>query len=574
MNTTQNSVVPSKMFLMWIPVLIILFIKSNAVLFSLFSVNTSILKYSVYTIMPILFLISFSFIFSQKGQLFYLFGLDLFISLIFIADMVYARAYGHLISVYMMVAKDVMEDLNASAISLMKWTDFLMLIDLPLLFILAVKSKQKDRVKKRIYLFCVTVLLSIVIICFQFVQLEDSKKLANYKMYPILMSPIGNHMFDLYRFMYEKADILDTEDIIAVDAWLKKNTKYQEPKEDYAHLKGLLKGKNVIVIHFESLENVVVGQSYCSQEITPNINRLLNSSIYFSNIFEQVRDGNSSDAELMFNTSMYPISSGSAFLRFGENTYVTLPKLLHEKGYTSVAIHGDNKEFWNRDQVFPFLGFDGFIDEKQFKDKSSIGMGISDESLFLQSILEIKKLEEPYNLFIITLTSHVPFDLNEENRYLDLPNDDETSSYLQSIHYTDKVFGDFYDKLEAEGLLGNLALIIYGDHEGIHKYYETTTLPNNNYEIPFIIHIPGMEGFAMDKIGGQVDMMPTVAYLLGIDTEKYSSTIMGRNLFGSAPGTVILPTGKILGETGEEDHLTEAQSIADMIIRGNYFNSK
>lgn len=574
MNKTQKNVAPSKMFLMWIPVLIILFIKSNVVLFSLFSANIGILMYNVINIMPILFLISFSFIFSQKGQLFYLFGLDLLITVLFIVDMVYARGYGHLISVYMIVAKGVMKDMNASAISLMKWTDFLMLIDLPILFILAVKSKRKVWVKKRIYLFYITVLFSVIIICFQFVRLEDKKMLGNYKMHPLIMSPIGNHMFDLYRFVYEKADTLDDKDISTVNAWLKENEKYQKPNENYAPLKGLLKGKNIIAIHFESLESVVVGQSYYNQKITPNINRLLDSSIYFNNIFEQVRDGNSSDAELMFNTSMYPLSSGSAFLRFGENTYVSLPTLLHKEGYTSIALHGDDKEFWNRDRVFPVLGFDRFIDEEQFDDKSFIGMGISDKSLFSQSISEIKKLKEPYNILIITLTSHMPFILKEENRYLDLPNGDITSAYLQSVHYTDKVFGEFYDQLEKEGLLKNSALILYGDHEGIHKYYPTTTLPSNNYKLPVMIHIPGMKGFTVDKIGGQVDIMPTVAYLLGIDEKKYSSSVMGRNLFGSSSGTVLLPTGKILGKVDNEDHLSVAQNIADMIIRGNYFNTK
>ena len=573
MNKPQNNEVPSKMFLMWVPVLIILFIKSNAVLFSLFSVNTSILIYSALTTAPILFLISFSFIFSQKGQLLYLLGLDFFISILFIVDIVYARAYGHLISIYMMIAKDVMEGLSASVISLMKWTDFLMLIDLPILFILAVKSKQQIRLKKRIHLFYFTILLSLAAICFQFAWLENSKKLGNYKMHPLLMSPIGNHMFDLYRFLYEKSDTLDSEGIDKIDFWLKNNEKFQYPNKDYAHMEGILKGKNLIVIHFESLENIVVNQSYYSQEITPNINRLLNSSIYFSNIFEQVRDGNSSDAEFMFNTSVYPLSNGSAFLRFGDNIYASLPKLLHEEGYTSIAIHGDNKEFWNRNQVFPFLGFDKFIDEEQFNDKRSIGLGILDESLFTQSISEIKKLKEPYNILIITITSHVPFVLDEKDQHLNLPNNNETSAYLQSIHYTDKVFGEFYDKLKVEGLLQNSVLMLYGDHEGIHKYYPTTTLPDNNHKLPFIIHFPGMEGFTIDKIGGQVDMMPTAAYLLGIDREKYSSTAMGRNILGNTSGSVILPTGEILGQTDVSEHLTKAQSIADMIIRGNYFGN-
>lgn len=317
----------------------------------------------------------------------------------------------------------------------------------------------------------------------------------------------------------------------------------------------------------------MIGKSYYGQEITPNINKLLNNSIYFSNIVEQVRDGNSSDAELLYNASVLPLKGGSAFLRFGENKYITLPKLLHNKGYVSIAIHGDDKEFWNRDYVFPAFGFDEYIDEQKFDDKSLAGMGISDKSLFNQTIKEIKKLKEPYNIFVITLTSHMPFILDKEDQFLNLPDNDISSQYLQSIHYTDKVFGEFYDQLDSEGLLDNSVLILYGDHEGIHKYYKTT-LPVNNYEIPFIIHVPGMEGFEIDKAGGQVDMMPTLAYLMGIEKEKYTSGVMGRNLFGNYSGSGIFPTGEVLKGTDDIDHLEDAIDIADKYIRGNYLKIK
>lgn len=321
MSREKNGSKPSKMFLMWIPVLFIILIKSNIVLFILYQIDTTIIIYNVYNLTPILFLISFSFLFSRKGQLFYLFGLSLFISVLFVVDIIYSRAYGHLISIYMIFAKVVSEDLSASALSLIKWTDFLMFLDLPFLFILAIKSKAGDRVKKRIFLFYFTIVFSAAAICFQFVQLEQRNILGNYNSQLLLMSPIGYHMFDIYRFAYERTYKLNNEDIVAVDDWMEKNAKYQIPKEDYAYLGGSIKGKNIIAIQIESLENIVVGLTNNGQEITPNINKLLGSSIYFKHIHEQVRDGNSSDAELLFNTSLYPISNGSSFLRFGENTY-------------------------------------------------------------------------------------------------------------------------------------------------------------------------------------------------------------------------------------------------------------
>jgi phosphoglycerol transferase MdoB-like AlkP superfamily enzyme len=407
----------------------------------------------------------------------------------------------------------------------------------------------------------------------QFIKYEDSKTLGNNKLHPLLMSPIGYHMFDIYRFWYEKSEPLDNNDIAMINSWLEENSKYNIPAKNYEYLKGIAKGKNIIAIQFESLENIIINQSYYNSEITPNINKLLKSSIYFNNIYEQVRDGNSSDAELMFNTSIYPLNNGSTFLRFSDNNYNSLPYLLNVYGYTSIAVHGDDKEFWNRDRVFPSLGFDDYVYEENFIYKELEGMGISDESLFLQSFEELKKINDPFYLYIITLTSHMPFNISENNKFLNLPYNDYSCNYLQSIHYTDKVFGEFYKKLDENGYLDNTVLIIYGDHEGINKYYDTY-LPKNYGEIPFIIHIPGIEGFEMNKIGGQVDMMPTLLYLLGIDENKYSKSVMGNNLLNNQPGYALLANGDIIGKTIFYTHITQINQISELIIKGNYFKCK
>jgi len=524
--------------------------------------------------MPIVLLISFSFIYSSRGKAFYLFFLNLFVSILFLVDIVYARAFDHLTSIYMIIAQGVTEDLNAGIISLIKWTDFLILIDLPIFFWLALKSKkEKTDLKKRVLEFSITVVVSITIICFQFNSLVNTKSLVNFKDRPLVISPLGEHLFDLYRFVYERTDKLNEADLTKIEKWFNDNSKYQDPDENYADLNGLIKGKNLIVIQVESLEDVVVGQSYLDQEITPNINRLIENSFYFNNIYEQVRDGNSSDAELMFNSSIYPINSGSTFLRFGQNTYLTLPELLGLNGYTSIAIHGDDKEFWNRNQAFEAIGFHRYISEEQFDTNIKGGMGILDEFLFSQSLIEIGKLKEPYYLFIITLTSHMPFDAVGESNNISLANDDMTSRYINCINYTDKVFGQFYEKLHSEGILDNSVIILYGDHEGVHKYY-ATSLQDNNMKIPFIIHVPGIKGQVVNKIGGQIDMMPTLAYLLGMEKGEYDKGLMGRNLFGNSPGTTILANGDIVGDVDDEEHLIKGQEVADLIIRGNYFNLK
>jgi phosphoglycerol transferase MdoB-like AlkP superfamily enzyme len=491
--------------------------------------------------------------------------------MLFLIDIVYYRAFGKLISIYMIFSKGVLIDMDQSIISLIKATDFLLILDIPVLLFLLKLYNNKIIIKRKLVLFIIAFFASVFLIIMQFNQLEDSRMLGNYRLHPLIMSPLGNHMFDVFRFAYEKGATLSNADISLINNWLEENSENNIPSNEYKFLEGLAKDKNVIAIQFESLENIVINQSYYNQEITPNMNKILKSSIYFNNIYEQVREGNSSDAEFMFNTSIYPISNGSTFLRFGDNRYNSLPCILNSYGYTSIAIHGDDKEFWNRDRVYPALGFNSYIHEDHFSYKKMDGMGIADESLFLQTYDEFKKIENPFYMFIITLTSHMPFDISDDFKYLELPNDDYSCNYLQSIHYTDMVFGDFYNKLNDSGMLNDSILIIYGDHEGVHKYYDTY-LPENNGQVPFIIYIPGIDGLVMDKIGGQIDMMPTLLYLLGIDENDYNKSLMGKNLFTNSVDSVLLPSGTILGKLQASEYLHSANVIADLIIKGNYFN--
>ena len=69
---------------------------------------------------------------------------------------------------------------------------------------------------------------------------------------------------------------------------------------------GLAKDRHLFVIQVESLQEFVVGQEINNQEITPNINQLLGESTEFTNVFQQIGAGNTSDSEWLLHTSLYP----------------------------------------------------------------------------------------------------------------------------------------------------------------------------------------------------------------------------------------------------------------------------
>ena len=120
------------------------------------------------------------------------------------------------------------------------------------------------------------------------------------------------------------------------------NNKYKEQKNEYT---GIFEGKNVIVIHAESIQGLALNRSFDGKEVTPNLNKLASEGIYFSNFYSQVGVGTSSDAEFTFSTSLMPSLSGTVFVNYFDTEYVTIQKLMKEKGYYVASMHANNGDF-------------------------------------------------------------------------------------------------------------------------------------------------------------------------------------------------------------------------------------
>jgi len=323
---------------------------------------------------------------------------------------------------------------------------------------------------------------------------------------------------------------------------------------------GIGRDKNLIVIQVEALQDFVIGRTYLGQEITPNLNRLVKSqsSLYYDNYFQQVGKGNTSDAEFVSNNSLYPSSGEPTFMKFAENTYYGLPWLLRDNGYTAWAFHGNEREYWNRDVAYVNQGWQRFLAEDDFQFSEEVGFGMKDEDFLQQSaeyIQELDKVDEnPFYAFLITLTSHTPFVIPEEDQHLQLkPEHTGTilGDYLQSVHYTDRELGRFIDSLKDRGIMEDSVLAIYGDHFGLNAVNEIdkeimTRFLQVEYDfdhmmnIPLIIHIPGENlGIRISTIGSQLDFYPTMANIMGYPIEK--GIIFGRDLNNLQTANYVYP---------------------------------
>nr|WP_269448157.1 LTA synthase family protein [Lentibacillus sp. JNUCC-1] len=166
------------------------------------------------------------------------------------------------------------------------------------------------------------------------------------------------------------------EGISAKDIIELKGNEYVSFEQHVLH--GADKDKNLLIIQVESLQNFVMALTVNGQEITPTINELAKNSLYFNNFFQQIGSGNTSDAEFMMNTSIYPIGEIPTSKQIEGKTIPSLPRTLNEEGYTTSTFHAHEITYWNRDKMYPALGFDEWFAMDFYGEEDIVGFGPSD----------------------------------------------------------------------------------------------------------------------------------------------------------------------------------------------------
>lgn len=512
-------------------------------------------------IASVIILASFAFLFSKKNRRKFLFIFDFIISIFIIGDLNYFRYFKDVLSIPVLLNGFQLGAVKSSVGNLFKITDLLYALDLFIFIFLYKGSKYTKKVKipfkqKLVPFFCLFTIgagMNIV----QFVNLSKEQ--------PRLLSTMYNKVYIAKNLGGLNYHYLDTFNSLsnAISKRTPVSAKTQEEVKSFLqsnsekptqNLKGVGQGKNLIVIQVEALQAFPINKKINGVEITPNLNNWIKKSAYFNNYFYQTASGGTSDAEFLSNNSLYPTASGSVTYLYAGNEFNALPKAMANNGYTTAAFHGFRESFWNRNIMYPKYGFQNFYGEKSYDVNEEIGLGLSDKSFFNQAIEKIKTLQEPYYSFMVTLTSHFPYD--DVTKYGDLNVGDLegtlVGNYLKAIHYTDEQLGMFLNKLDKEGITKNSIIAIYGDHYAIPKDNEkelakflgTTGFTDLQWmelqKVPMMIHFPEDKHNGTYKIyGGQIDLYPTLANIFNLP----STNMMGKDLFNSKEGKVIFRNG-------------------------------
>ena len=338
---------------------------------------------------------------------------------------------------------------------------------------------------------------------------------------------------------------------------------------------GIFEGYNIIFVHMESIQTFLVDLEFNGKKVLPTTNKLIEEGLYFSNFYPEISTGTSSDTEFTLLTSLLPTRIGIVFTKYYNREYVTIPKLLNERGYYTFSMHGNDFTMWNRNNAHPSLGYQDFYfkDKYIINDENSFNLGIEDNAFFEQSVDYLEQIEREntnYMGTVITLSNHSPYiylddykpyDLSStytiynekthqyEQKKIDYLTGTTIGNYIISSHSADVDLGVLVDGINNSDYFNNTIFVFYGDHDArlsrdqFNYYYNYDPItkdlldedsPNyydyNDYEhklnkkTPLIIwskneQVRELIKGEIDYPMGMIDIMPTIGNMIGINNE-------------------------------------------------------
>lgn len=497
--------------------------------------------------------------FKGKKAFWFIFIGGFLLTFLLYANVVYFRFFSDFLTFSTLNQAGNVESMGGAVSASFKWYDFVYFIDTIIyLAILIFKRKWLDNraFSKKFVPVVMATSVALFFLNLAFAETDRPELLTRTFDHKYLVKYLGPYNFTVYDGVKtiennQQKALASEDDLTKVLNYTKQ--KRTEPNPEYY---GAAKKKNIIKIHLESFQTFLINKKVNGKEVTPFLNKLSSGNqdfTYFPNFFHQTGQGKTSDSEFTMDNSLYGLPQGSAYSLKGDNTYQSLPAILDQKqGYTSNVMHGDYKTFWNRDQVYKHFGIDNFYDATYYdmSDDNIVNLGLKDKPFFKASADYQSKMKKPFYSHLITLTNHYPFTLDEEDASIDKPNtgDSTVDGYIQTAHYLDQALEEYITDLKKKGLYDNSVIMIYGDHYGISENHNNAMEKLLGEKITpakftdlnrtgFWLKVPGKSGGINKEYAGQMDVMPTLLHLVGIDSKNY--LMFGSDMFSKQHNNVV-----------------------------------
>ena len=545
---------------------------------------------------------SFVYLFKVNKQYYYLAVLMFLNTFVCTVNAIYYSWYSSFASFSLLSALGQVGEVGDAVLAKLKVIYFIYLIPFGLFIYINSRLNKKDyfsymrKIEKGKIMFVSTLVISTILLGLNMAMVSKGSYSSLQKQWnrESIVKSFGIVIYqgnDLFQTSYSKMNSLFGYDEAArkfVDYY--NNREVEESDNKYT---GMFEGKNVIMMHLESMMTFFVDLKINGVEITPNLNKLTKEGLYFSSFYPEISVGTSSDTEFTVNTSLLPVSSGTVFVSYYNREYVSLEKLLSDKGYYTFSMHGNKASMWNRNKMHPSLGYKDMYFEDKYNIDEVVGLGLSDHSFYNQImpiLTDIENKNTNYMGTIITLSNHTPFNDLEHYPELDLTYkatklNEETGveeevvydylegtklgNYIKSAHYADVALGEFFDSINNSDVMKNTVFVMYGDHDAklnrseFDRYYnynfETGEIKSSddptyinydyyqnelNRKTPLIIWSKNKKLRTEIKYPmGMIDVLPTISNMLGIK----NVFALGHDIFETKNDNIVpFPNGNYL----------------------------
>ena len=510
------------------------------------------------TISFVVVIICFLFVLPNRARVVTSIVVDFIISFVLFGDNIYYNYSNSVLSIAQITNLQYGGEIMSTLPMVLKIYQILYFLDIIALVILFITKKIKiykkgKKTKKQLIGKWIVGIIGVVIFCIIGVDYVEKGKEKSYnKDQQIREATIfGYHIYDIENIitMKKQTKYKEKEEMMADYEELKEEYDEEYGLEKYPALKGILEGKNVIILQLESVQEYVINKQLNGQEITPNLNKFINENIEFSNMNMQSYS-TTADSEFSTITSLYPMENGMSFAKYYTNTYNTIFDNFNNAGYDTSYMHGNYAYFWNRGNVYSRMNLDHLELKDQFEDTSeNINEYLSDELLYRQAVEKLSQYDQPFFTYIVAASSHTPFtleglqDRSKINIDVGKYKYSFLGNYLEAVNYADYAFGVFIDELKKAGLYDDTAILVFGDHNGLSMYDEQmldflaqTDLDLTDVDIKLSytkvacgMRIPGVKNLTIEKPVTKLDIKLTFSYLCNVE-DGFS---LGTNMFAS-----------------------------------------
>ena len=274
---------------------------------------------------------------------------------------------------------------------------------------------------------------------------------------------------------------------------------------------------NFIFIVWESFTEKALGHTIDGKEVLPYFNLLLKNGIYFSNVYAS---GDRTNKGIPAILSGYPAMPNTTIIHSpGKSQKLqVLSKFFRERGYSTPFFYGGEPEFANIKSYLLYGGFDPITGKDDFEAKDmNSKWGAHDGVVMKRVIADINKTKQPFFATWLTLTSHEPFETPVPTVF---DGNDNTSKFLNSLHYTDQVVYDFIQECTKQPWWDNTVIVITGDHG--HPLPASGNKADE-FHIPMLWLGGALNrtGLVIDKVVSQLDIATTLIRQLNVTTPDF-----------------------------------------------------